>query len=108
VNKFLSNFILITSALILSFSFAFYLSQQTKKTINQEPRGPVFLKTESGELKYAQGSCTSDNECFQSGCSSEICTSSKVITTCELKEDYPDPEKYQCGCLENLCVWYEK
>jgi len=107
VTKFLSNFVLLSSALIFLTSFAIY-------TTYQEPRakkynGPrIIYQDEEGKPKYSQGSCKADSDCTPSGCSSQLCSSDPdKITTCEFSEDFPDKNVYGCGCIEIKCVWYK-
>ncbi len=55
------------------------------------------------------GFCTSDDDCFRSGCSSQVCGAESHITTCEWRECYnPDPYGLYCGCVENRCQWKEE
>ena len=55
------------------------------------------------------GFCTSDDDCFRSGCSSQVCGAESHITTCEWRECY-NPDRYglYCGCVENRCQWKEE
>lgn len=63
----------------------------------------------SGASRYSHGSCTTDNECFNIGCSLEMCSSDKdLMTTCIIDGDFPDRTKYACGCIKDKCGWYEK
>jgi eight-cysteine-cluster-containing protein len=111
VNKFFSNFILISSALIMSASIAFYLSYQSG---NFDPTGNSQLKrvvyqNEEGNPKYSQGDCEKDSDCTPAGCSSHICSNNPdLITTCEYSKDYPSEDEFDCGCVDNQCVWYKE
>jgi eight-cysteine-cluster-containing protein len=61
-----------------------------------------------GSLKYSEGTCSTDAECVPAGCSSQICSNDPdIITTCEIRDDFPDTDIYSCGCVENTCAWYE-
>jgi len=108
MNKFLSNFILLSSVLILTASVALYLSTQTQLMIDDATPTRETLKGEKGQLKYSIGSCEEDKNCIPSGCSSQICSSdASIITTCEYSSDFPDKEIYKCGCVEKSCSWYK-
>lgn len=55
------------------------------------------------------GTCESDLECIETGCSGSTCQSKneeEMMTTCEWKECY-DNEKYglSCQCIEGKCTW---
>ena len=55
------------------------------------------------------GSCNSDAQCQEGGCSSQVCQSineESVFTTCEYRECY-DARKYnlRCKCFSNRCQW---
>ncbi|MBI4664830.1 MAG: eight-cysteine-cluster domain-containing protein [Nitrospinae bacterium] len=56
-----------------------------------------------------EGYCESDMDCVVSGCSSEVCQStreSEYNTICQWRDCY-DPEPYQlhCGCVNSACQW---
>lgn len=107
MTKFLSNFVLLSSALIFLASFAIYTTYQRPK--GEKYNGPkVTYRDEQGKPKYAQGRCQADSDCLPAGCSSQICSSDPdIVTTCEFREDFPDKNVYDCGCLEAKCVWYK-
>ncbi len=55
------------------------------------------------------GRCSSDSECYVSGCSAQVCQSvheKPVITTCEVRPCY-DSAKYgmACRCVDGKCMW---
>ena len=55
------------------------------------------------------GECSTDVDCFVSGCSGEVCQSiyeDEVVTPCIWKECY-DAEAYgvSCGCVNGTCQW---
>jgi len=55
------------------------------------------------------GSCSSDPDCMDGGCSGQVCQSKneeEVITTCEYTDCY-SAEKYglDCKCTNNKCQW---
>jgi len=63
----------------------------------------------SGASRYSHGSCTTDSDCFNIGCSLEMCSSDKdLMTTCVIDGDFPDRNKYACGCIKDTCGWYLK
>lgn len=50
--------------------------------------------------------CASDADCFQTGCSGQICAAEDVITTCEYREEYAcyqDAAITTCGCTGGQC-----
>jgi len=54
----------------------------------------------------APGGCTSDEQCFPTGCSGEICADEPRITSCEFRPEYAclqDPAITTCGCNEGAC-----
>jgi eight-cysteine-cluster-containing protein len=56
------------------------------------------------------GSCSTDNECFISGCNSEICQSTSeesMVSICVYNPPYPDDLGYECKCVDNKCMWAE-
>jgi len=72
------------------------------------PVGDSKLPTEftSGDSRFSLGACTQDSDCLVGGCSSEVCGSEPgIVTTCELGENFPSPEKYTCGCVNKACGW---
>ena len=114
MSKFLSNFVLLSSVLIFLASFAIYTSYQKPASKKYERPGQptqetrTTYKDESGQPKYAQGTCEADEECSPAGCSAQVCTNDPgLITTCEIKEDFPDKNIFSCGCIKTRCVWYK-
>ncbi|MFT6628967.1 MAG: hypothetical protein ACJA1R_002241 [Flavobacteriales bacterium] len=49
--------------------------------------------------------CETDDDCFRSGCSSQICASESITTTCEWREEYMclNEELTSCGCNAGVC-----
>jgi len=69
----------------------------------------VPAKYFSGNSRFSYGSCQKDSDCSPIGCSLEMCSSDpNLMTTCELGADFPNPEKYACGCIVDTCGWYLK
>lgn len=63
----------------------------------------------SGNSTYSNGSCQLDEDCHNLGCNLEICASNKdLMTACVINGDYPDRDKYSCGCIKDTCGWYLK
>ena len=63
----------------------------------------------SGDSRYSYGECNQDNDCVVQGCNLEMCSSDEnLITTCEISGDHPDQIQYQCGCIKDVCGWYER
>lgn len=63
---------------------------------------PMYARFEGTSMNNA---CTSDSACAKGGCSGEVCSADKdVTTTCEVIEGLPAGA--QCGCVSNTCVWY--
>lgn len=61
----------------------------------------------SGNSRFSRGSCQADSECFNIGCSLEMCSSDKnLMTTCEIVSNFPDKTQYACGCIKDRCGWY--
>jgi len=109
MSKFLSLFILASSTLILISSVAFSLNHYlTQKSTSVEKNISVYADI-NNEPKYALGECIFDSECFVGGCSGQICSNDEgVITTCEIRDDFPDKNIYSCGCINKKCAWYKK
>ncbi|MGB6839343.1 MAG: hypothetical protein WBD86_03150 [Microgenomates group bacterium] len=107
MSKFLSNFVLLSCALIFLTSFAVYTSYQ-KPSSKKYNGAKIIYKDEKGEPKYALGTCKIDSDCVPAGCSSQLCSNDlDIITTCEFREDFPDKNIYSCGCIEKKCAWYK-
>jgi eight-cysteine-cluster-containing protein len=54
------------------------------------------------------GACSSDADCFQTGCSGQICAAVDVLTTCEFREEFAcfqDPAITTCGCDAGRCAF---
>ena len=82
---------------------------------------PIFIKQEkqeesssevpaifqSGKSRYSQGSCGEPSDCYQSGCSEEVCSSVVgIVSTCEYSESFPNVQGYSCTCLPTgVCGW---
>lgn len=49
--------------------------------------------------------CSSDRDCFRTGCSGQICSSEAVITTCEWFPYYACYEDQYCVCENHRCTW---
>ena len=49
--------------------------------------------------------CDSDDDCFRTGCSSEVCANHDVITTCMYRSDYACLQYASCGCVGQRCAW---
>ena len=63
----------------------------------------------AGNSRFSNGACQVDSDCFNIGCSLEMCSSDKsLMTTCEILGDFPDKSKYACGCIKDRCGWYPK
>ena len=63
----------------------------------------------SGHSRYSFGKCQTDNDCYNIGCSLEMCSSDKdKMTTCEINSQAPDKGIYSCGCIKDRCGWYKK
>ncbi len=63
----------------------------------------------SGNSRFSRGICTQDSECFNIGCSLEMCSNDKdMMTSCEIGGNFPDKNKYACGCIKDRCGWYKK
>ena len=63
----------------------------------------------SGNSRYSHGKCKTDADCYNIGCSLEMCSSNKdLMTTCEINGKSPDKSVYACGCIKDRCGWYKK
>lgn len=54
------------------------------------------------------GACSTDSDCFQTGCSGQLCAAQDVITTCEFREEFAcfqDPATTTCGCDGGRCAF---
>jgi len=70
------------------------------------PTQQTILRTGAGEIKYGEGTCSTDNNCTPAGCSREVCSfDPDLVTTCEVKADMPDTNVFSCGCFEGYCAW---
>ena len=100
----LGKYFLIILGLFLSLVFLYFLSisYQDKPKDKYE-----ILTNKNGEPIFSTGNCSSNLDCFPSGCSSQICANHEVVTTCELVE-IPEKETYTCGCINQRCVWFRK
>lgn len=51
--------------------------------------------------------CTTDDQCFQTGCSGQLCASTEIATTCEWLPEYAcfSESTTSCGCFEGICQW---
>jgi len=52
--------------------------------------------------------CSSDADCFQTGCSGQICAAEERLTTCEFREEFAcfqDPAITTCGCEDGRCAF---
>lgn len=110
-HRFLSFFVLISSSLILFTSVALYLSsaKRASPSDNKAASPRIVYADEKDQPKYSRGSCQKDEECVPAGCSGQLCSNDPgLITSCELRSDFPDKEKYACGCVETSCAWFEK
>lgn len=110
MNKFFSNFILLSSFLIFIASIAVYLNYQAtnQQSSSQAPAKRLVYQDNQGQLKYAVGDCRQDADCTPAGCSLQFCSSKpKIITTCEIREDFPANKNYQCGCVDQKCAWFK-
>ena len=62
-----------------------------------------------GRLKYAEGGCSQTSDCVVGGCSNHICSNNNdIITTCEMGEDFPTTESFDCSCYREKCTWIKK
>lgn len=51
--------------------------------------------------------CSGDAQCFNGGCSSEVCSAEEgVITTCEVLHLPGWPADAACGCVSGSCQWW--
>lgn len=58
------------------------------------------------EGKGFDNACGSDANCFEGGCSGEVCSASKeVTTTCEVVP-VQLPGDASCGCVDGQCQWW--
>jgi len=66
------------------------------------PDHPLYARVEGTAM---DNDCRADSDCFVGGCSAEICTAERDLSsTCEAR-DWPT-EGGRCGCVEGACSWY--
>ena len=106
------NLILSASLILLAIATIIYANKP--KLINKEAAKLVgkhigevqVYEDNKGNLKYAQGNCKRDSDCTPAGCSKQVCSSDpNLITTCEVRSDFPDIFVYTCGCVKEKCAW---
>lgn len=52
------------------------------------------------------GKCTTDSDCFVTGCNAEICsTNPSGFSSCEWKTEYGCLRRTTCNCIEGECSW---
>jgi eight-cysteine-cluster-containing protein len=54
------------------------------------------------------GKCSTDGDCFISGCNNEICQSKSedpLTSICIYNPPYPKDLDYECRCVEKKCLW---
>lgn len=51
--------------------------------------------------------CTTDADCFETGCSGQVCAAEHRATTCEWRPEYAcyNEPTTSCGCNEGQCGW---
>lgn len=59
------------------------------------------------ECEKEPAECSEDSDCVVSGCSSQVCSTEEVTTTCEWREEYGCLRLSNCGCIEGKCAWEE-
>jgi eight-cysteine-cluster-containing protein len=62
--------------------------------------GRCMSRCNSGDLF---GTCTTDTDCFHTGCSGQICASREVPTTCEFRCEYACFAEAPCRCIGGSC-----
>lgn len=114
MKKFVADFVVIGSTLTFIASIALYLNHQRENTQASPVNATVVEERkiyvdEKGYPKYTLGVCNNDSDCVPAGCSGQICSSSEdLVTTCEIRQDFPDKNIYSCGCVSDFCTWYEE
>lgn len=67
---------------------------------------PLFARLEGDGFP---NNCHADGDCFEGGCSSEVCSAERgVITTCEAFENPGWPADAGCGCVSGQCRWWSE
>lgn len=66
------------------------------------PDSPLYRRVEG---IGARNMCSSDADCMRSGCSGEVCSAERLVTTCEVR-DWPHLQGAECGCVQGQCIWY--
>jgi len=117
-KKIILFFILILLIVALGYVFLFkenkninpiLLDNLTDVPVQIRDMSQVPADYYSGVSHYSHGSCQMDSDCFNIGCSLEMCSSDKdLMTTCVIDADFPDRAKYACGCIKDICGWYAK
>jgi eight-cysteine-cluster-containing protein len=53
----------------------------------------------------ARHECDSDDDCFHTGCSGQLCAGEDIITTCEFTCEYGCYSQASCGCVGHKCAF---
>ena len=81
--------------------------KEAAKIVRKRFEEVQVYEDEGGNLKYAKGSCERDSDCVTAGCSKQFCSDDpNLISTCEVRPDFPDIFVYTCGCVKNKCAWF--
>ena len=116
---------MITIIVLIVLIGVYFLLFPPKKVNHQNTKSPFDLNNEaevkirdmrkvppeyySGNSRYSHGKCQTDADCYNIGCSLEMCSSDKdLMTTCEINGKSPDKSIYACGCIKDRCGWYLK
>jgi len=68
----------------------------------------ITTTTEEHHGLSTLGNCTTDGDCYTSGCNSEICQSkfeTPMVSICVYDPPYPDDLGYECKCVDKKCMW---
>ena len=51
--------------------------------------------------------CETDADCFETGCSGQLCSAEHMVTTCEFRPEYAcyNEPTTSCGCNNGACGW---
>ena len=70
--------------------------------------GHHMAYTRGGECKRCvkpAAECMTDEDCFRTGCSGEICDAEDVASICVWRPEFACYEDQHCGCRKGLCGW---
>ncbi|MCS7106180.1 MAG: hypothetical protein NZ942_02610 [Candidatus Aenigmarchaeota archaeon] len=105
ISYFITFLLFLVCILIVVYSLGFIPKSSFEEENNLCLSGnePLYSRYEGPEK---DNECSKDEDCKISGCSSEICHSEDLVSTCEL---IPTPKNdfgcSACKCVNGKCKW---